>query len=533
MRMAMRGSAARSRVSYSRGGGPAAAVSRGQITSVIQLPAPVGGWNARDPLTAMAVSDAIQLDNLIAGVGGIRSRGGFASHGSGMGGPVESLMVYSPPSAAEKMFAATDTGLWDVTTPGAAVAATAGLSNGRWQHTMFGSAAGSYLFAANGADEVRVYNGTSWSVASITGTGFVSQNVVSVAVHAERLWLVENNAQHVWYLDVSSISGTATKLPLDQFCKSGGYIVAMASWTRDGGSGMDDQAVFITSNGEAIIFSGIDPSSSTTWQRVGTFTIPRPVGRRCYTQAGADLGVISSQGIVPFSSILPLAQSGAAKVAATDKISGAFSTAYNGSSTYFGWQLLEYPKERLMIVNVPIQERGTTHQYVMDTQSGSWCRFTGMNASCWAVMGDRLFFGGLDGNVYEYGSGVTADLGENINVTAISAYTDCGTPNRKMVKMVRPMITGPYGYAPSLAIRADYDLGTVNYVASPSASFGALWDEAEWDIAEWALSVVPRAEWQGVYGEGAVLSVALAAAISDQFQYSAIDLMIETGGTGV
>ncbi|WP_141339701.1 hypothetical protein [Bradyrhizobium sp. USDA 3458] len=524
MRVALAGRSARRTanpfMSLPGGGG-------GVTTSVVKtLRAPIGGWNARDALPAMKPEDAIQLDNFIPDTGGVKVREGYAAHATGLGGAIESLMEYNPPSGSPMLFAATSDKVWDCTTGSVSTMMT-GLGNGRWQHTMFSTAAGHYLVAANGVDLLKNYDGSTWSTPSITGV--LSSDIVNVAVHAQRLWLVPNNSLSVWYLDVSSIAGAATELPLGQFCKLGGYIVAMASWTRDGGNGMDDVAVFITSKGEAVLYSGTDPSSPDTWTQVGAFRIPEPIGRRCVMQAGADLGLITSQGVMPFSSILPLAMGAQPKAAITDKISGAFTAAYDGSKDEFGWQLIQYPKKRLMLVNIPIDERITSHQYVMNTQTGGWCRFKGMNAGCWSLLGDDLYFGGNDGTVYKYG-GVYADNGDDIQAVSISAYSNFGTVQNKSAKMARPMFNGPDGYLPLIAVRADYDLGQVNYLASSLVSAGSFWDEAEWDVAEWALSIVPSARWQSVEAFGSVLSVALAISVSDQFQFNTVDLMFEGGG---
>lgn len=76
--------------------------------------------------------------------------------------------------------------------------------------------------------------------------------------------------------------------------------MAMASWTRDSGNGIEDLAAFITSRGEVHVYSGTDPASADTWQRVGTFKIPEPVGRRCLIKVGGDVGILTTQGLVLF-----------------------------------------------------------------------------------------------------------------------------------------------------------------------------------------------------------------------------------------
>lgn len=52
------------------------------------IPAPIGGWNARDALDAMPPTDAIKLVNWIPRAGFVQSRGGYAVHAAGLGAPV-------------------------------------------------------------------------------------------------------------------------------------------------------------------------------------------------------------------------------------------------------------------------------------------------------------------------------------------------------------------------------------------------------------------------------------------------------------
>lgn len=498
------------------------------LSTTVTIPAPVGGWNARDALTAMAVTDAIQLDNFIPGTGGNTLREGMSVHSTGLGSFIESLMEYSGPSAAPQLFGAVPTAIYDVTAAGAASSSVTGLLNGRWQHVMFTTPAGSYLVCANGADDVQNYDGSSWAAPAITVA--TSSNLINVAVHASRLWFVETNTLKAWYLPVASIAGAAAALDLGPFCRLGGSLLAMASWTRDGGSGMDDVLVFVTTKGEAVIYSGTDPSSASTWTKVGTFRIPEPVGRRCFVQIGADLGIITSSGVLPLSGILPLSSAGVAKAAATDKISNAFAEAYVGSSTAFGWQLIEYPKRQLLFVNVPLVERVEAHQYVMNTQIGAWCRFKGFNAGCWALLGDALYFGGHDGTVYKYG-GTFEDDGEAIGAVSVSAFTDLGNSHSKIFSMARPMLHASAGYIPLVVLKTDFDAeSTTEYAATTSITAGELWDEALWDVAEWAPSTRPSALWQTVQGIGSRVAVVLAVSVTEEVRFNAVDLMYENGG---
>src|SRR5215203_6522113 len=93
----------------------------GTVKSRIKtLPPPIGGWNTRDPLSAMDEADAITLENLIPGANKVTVRFGCDEWVTGIGTYVESLMTYAPPNtSAPHLFAATPTAIYDVTSTGA------------------------------------------------------------------------------------------------------------------------------------------------------------------------------------------------------------------------------------------------------------------------------------------------------------------------------------------------------------------------------------------------------------------------------
>jgi hypothetical protein len=59
----------------------------------------------------------------------------------------------------------------------------------------------------------------------------------------------------------------------------------------------------------------------------------------------------------------------------------------------------------MYIVNVPLTAT-QYEQYVRNTSTGAWCRFTGWNACTFGVFADRLYFGTPDGRL------VLADTGQ-------------------------------------------------------------------------------------------------------------------------
>ncbi len=498
---------------------------RKATAKVVSVPPPINGWNATSDLSAMKPTDAVVLDNYIPGETGVFTRDGYIEHATGLGSAVLALMEYSGPDTT-KLFAATSSAIYNVTSAGAVGAAElSGFANGNWQSAMFATSGGNFMVCANGADAVRVYNGTAWSTPAITGVS--SANLITVTVHMARLWFCQTNTLKVWYLPVSSIAGAAGSLDLGSLCRLGGQIWAMGSWSRDSGAGPEDHAVFVTSRGEVIVYSGTDPSSADTWSIVGVYKVPEPVGRRCLVKIGGDLAILTTQGLLSLSTVLPMAASGQAKQAATERIGGAFALASAAGASLSGWQVVEYAKGQLVIVNVPIAEATTQHQYVLNSYTGKWCRFTGMNAACWGTSGTRLFWGGNSGTVYEY-TGDTDD-GEVIDGVIVTAFQDFGTPRTKQFKRIKPQFFGPAGYQGRVGLRVDYDDSEVTIRANSYEQTGSAWDESDWDVAGWADDSSSQTWWESVTGEGFVGAIVVTTSSALPITYNGAKILFELG----
>jgi hypothetical protein len=287
--------------------------------------------------------------------------------------------------------------------------------------------------------------------------------------------------------------------------------------------------VFVTSNGECAVYAGTDPSSSTSSALVGVYNIPEPIGRRCLINAGADLGILTSQGLVPLSRILGMTAGAAKRVSFTDKISGQFREQYHTTGTLFGWQCIEYPKENLLIVNVPIAERQTQHQYVMNINTGAWCRFTGIDAGCWSLLGDNIYFGGNGAVVYKFGANEHLDNLSRITGLLQSAYSDMGTTRTKRFVRARPMFLAPSGLDPPVTVQVDYDNTTPATSTVLAGTTGTQWDAGQWDTFQWAGGEGPSLRWQGVQGTGRAVSIAFGVSSAEELVYNGVDIGFETG----
>ncbi|MGB0697736.1 MAG: hypothetical protein ACPGOY_18955 [Rhodospirillaceae bacterium] len=491
------------------------------------VPPPVGGWNARDALAEMPASDAVILENWFPGTDSVKLRRGYASHATGLGGAVESLVPYVDTNGNASLFAAAGGAIYDVTNPGSVGAAVvSGMTNNRWQCVQSSNiAATANLIMCNGQDTPRLYDGSTWSTASITGP---SSPPIWCNVHQRRLWLGEQNSLNAYYLGFDAIAGTATPFYLGGIARMGGYIMAMGTWTRDGGDGADDVAVFLTSEGEAIVYQGTDPASN--WSLIGVFRVGRPIGRRCMVKMGADLIMITEDGFVAATTLLALDRSQTEAVAISAKINDAVNQAVRLYGGNFGWEPFVYPKGTQMIFNVP--KSGTeADQYVFNTITRAACKFTNLPALCWGLRGDTAFFGDGAGTVWQFDVGDT-DNGAAVIGDAVQAFSAFRSPGQdkafKRVEVVFKSVADPEA---AVEINTDFEVTTFTAVTTQQATGAALWDDTQWDVGLWGDEQVWKG-WRSVRGHGRYGSLRLRSSTTvGRPEWLVTNWMFTTGGT--
>lgn len=470
------------------------------------IPAPVGGLNARDGFADMHPADATILDNWFPEGNYCRIRNGFTDHASGISGTVLSLMEWAG-GASRKFFASNSSAIYEITTAGAVGAAdVSGLTGGNWQHQNFTTSGGSFLMACNGADDVRSYDGTSWASPAITGV--TPANLINLCAHKKRLWFVEKDTTKAWYLPVDSIAGAATSFQLGSVFRKGGKLRLIGSMSTDSGAGPDDFLCFISSRGEVAVYQGTDPASASTWALVGVYLIGSPISDRALVNAGGDLAVLSEDGIVSLSQMMRLDRAASNKAAITDKINDLFSDAFATYGTLAGWQAVVYPRGHMALFNVPISAT-ESWQYAMNTQTGAWCRFKGMNARCWGLFGEDIYFGGASG-VWQ------ADDGDDDDGADIAADMACawahpgGRGQRKRFTLIRPVIEANGPLTIAVRVNVDYkpELPSLDDAFTTDEEQGSLWGSMIWGTGYWGGPTI-RGDWYATYGDGYAASVRL------------------------
>lgn len=379
------------------------------------------------------------------------------------------------------------------------------LLNNRWQYVQITTSAGQFLSLMNGEDTPLVYDGSTWGTTPAI-TGPTVANLIWNNIHQRRLWFGEIDSLDAWYLPVNNIGGTAVKFPIGGIARLGGYLMAMGTWTRDSGEGMDDVAVFVTSEGEAIVYNGIDPSAATTWKLIGVFRIGKPIGRRCMVKAGTDVIIITQDGFVPLSAILTTDRSQSRLVALSDQIAKVVNDSVRDFKDSFGWQPILYPKGTQLLFNVP-QSNNEYHQYVFNTITGAPCRFIGQNALCWVLLNDNLFFGGLDGKTYKADTGLS-DNGSNVSTDAIQAFSYFGNRgSKKLFKRAELIFASTGNPNASVELNTDFNIKLPTATPQASLSNAAIWGTSLWGVGIWGTDGIIFRGWRGIRGNGRAGSI--------------------------
>lgn len=210
------------------------------------------------------------------------------------------------------------------------------------------------------------------------------------------------------------------------------------------------------------------------------------------------------------------------------KVSKAVQIAVTANPNAFGWQALFYPRGRSLIFNIPNID-GTFDQHVCNTglQSQPWCRFKNMNASCFGLFNDNLYFGGSSGAVYQADHG-SLDAGAPIQAIVQQAWNKLGTAQRKRLAAARPVVQSNASLTYNFRVGFDYtDPNIPIPVATPQN--GTKWDVSPWDTSPWSVedNVDPR--WHIAGGSGTAVGWGIAIASTATTQWLRTDLRFEGG----
>lgn len=495
------------------------------IARSVTLPAPVGGLNTKDPIDLMPATDAYVLKNIFPSTADVRLRKGYVVHQEGLGGAVETLAEYSA-AANRKLLAGAAGNIWDVTTFGGAPSSLkSGITENKWQTRNFND----YMIFVNGTDQPLKFDGTVITDAVYTGITD-DADLITVDVYKSRLYFVEKDSGSIWYGGVNAVQGALTEFDVQSILRYGGQLEFVGSFTRDTGVGIQDLLVIISNMGEVLLYEGDNPSDAS-WNLVGRVYLSKPLGRRAFTNYGADIFIITDSGVVSLNQVIQTGQ-----VVEEGKLSNKISQVYldaaiaNGAA--WGWQGQVYPRGNFYLVNFP-KRVGFYNQFVMSLQTGAWTVFDGLNAYSWSLLNEKLYFGDGSGNIFLADTGFS-DNGDQIEWELRSAFNymeDRATSKR--FNMARPITAVSGETVIKIFITVDFDEDILDIPYQDDSDIeGAEWNTAVWDVDYWSYPLtIKNISWQSIIGIGRSMSYVMRGRFSRiTFSLTAVNANFETGG---
>lgn len=515
-------------------------VQRSGTAQIVSLPGPVGGWNTRDAVDSMPAEDAIQLDNLFPAVGKVELRGGYEDYvSSGIGADNVETLGTLVVGSTEHFWCATDNSIYEITNGGSPADRTgaATITVDRWQHTVFADSSAPTaptLLLVNGTDAPLKWTGSGNVAAWVpTGPGTIA-NLIGVHVFKNRVYAWEKNSRDFWYGELGQIPGAMTRFPLSGIRGAQGNLLFMATWTRDGGAGPDDYAVFVTDAGSVIVYQGTWPGGGTaTWSLVGVYQIPRPLGIRAWANVLGDLLIATDSDYVFLSEAI---QRAGLTTEAT-KLAGAMASASAQYRSNYGWEIVVHPRGNKILCNVPLETNAQYQQHVINIQTRAACRFTGWPMRTFAVFNGNLYGGG-SGKVFRLDEGRVDDATTTaaaIQVRAKTAFTDVGAPGiQKRVTAVRPLLRVSETLTATYTLAVDFQDRDGAVVSSAgSAPSSPAWDDPLWDAAFWSTETqaTTQRRWRMLGGRGSDFSVGLVTNVKNQaLEWLSTDYLLERAG---
>lgn len=503
--------------------------------------APRGGWVTSQNLVQSPPGTAQVLENWRPTTTGISLRGGSRTHATINSTGVISLLAYNP-TGSQKLFAADATSIYDITTVAdplvPPVADVTGQTSGYYAYVNFVTAGGSFLTAVNGTDAALLYDGTVWIPAAITGV--TTSTLSHVWVYRNREFFVQDSSLSAWYLPVNSIAGAALEISLYGIFKKGGKLLFGSTWSLGQTTGLDDNCVFVTDQGEAAIYSG-DPDDLTSWMLVGVYDLSNPLGKRGTMRAGGDLVIATEEGMVPISAAISKDAAVLSLAAISKNIEPDWRAAALDRNS-LPWEIVKWPEQRYAVVSLPItSDDQEAICFVVNTETGAWCKYTGWNTQCMDLLDNQLYFGTVDGTIK------LAEVGGSDDGQPIY-YTYIGNPDpiTKNIAGIKNMHQARVTFRSATTFNSQVTFSTNYSVTVPSPPNAAAdaasneWDSGLWDVALWD-QAAPAAsigtKWISIGRSGYVFQpiVQITGALSQlpRTELVQIDAMLESGSVVV
>ena len=490
-------------------------------------PPPVGGLNLRDNPLSLRQDEARLLNNWIAYPDKLVTRQGTSLYAP-TPSEAKAIMAYNTGTTAQ-LFAASDTEVRTIS-PGTSALAFS-CTNADWQGFNFAAGGANYLYALNGVDGPRLYNGTTWQAvtavsAPIAITGISPLDIISGTPYNERLFFLKSLQKSFYYLPVGQVGGALVEFPVGRYLARGGYLMAISTVSIDGGDGLDDYLIVASSEGEVLLYQGTDPSDSTRWRMRGSYFVGKPLNKHAFQPYGTETMYLCEAGLFSMPNALQQVSTGRA-LAVTDKVEPALSAFLNLYGPGNRWRVAYNPKIPCLLVNIPVSGG---YQFVQQARGGRWSSFTGWPINDMIYAGGAFYFAGPAG-VYRAFDG-SQDLTVPITcraMTAPRAYAGGGSLTEITGLRPRFLYASPFTYG--VGVVEELQELVPDFIYGVASVNALIWNQGNWNQSVWAGGLQQELEWTTpqTYPSDHVAVAMQVATGSGQVQWLGVDAAFVAG----
>lgn len=280
-------------------------------------------------------------------------------------------------------------------------------------------------------DDTQAVNIVDWDV-----TGTTSKIYDWIALLNAQVVVGFGNDLVAHYLPVGYIQGELKAFDIGSSAgtpKKGGSIIGGFNISRDSGESLNAYIGFITSNGEAIVYTGNDLDDPTNIAFNGIYQTGIPLGKTPFINWSGDLIIMTNKGFISAHSIFANGENQSGQYIFSQLINTWLleqSAKFGKESGFYG---IVVPQEDFVLFNIP-QGDDRFVQVCMNITSGKWSLFNNINAYDMCVFGGSLYFAKSDG-VYIYDDNSELD-DEFIPLEIWTSYNNCGSDFLKRINML-------------------------------------------------------------------------------------------------
>jgi hypothetical protein len=463
-----------------------------QKLQTLTIPAPTRGLVLNENESYMQPGAALVLDNWLPTMKGCKIRGGHILW-STLPETTPVISMFNFVGANQQMFAGNQTKLYNVTGSSPSLIAS-GQTSGNYVASQLANQSGEHMLVCNeGGDYVLHYDGTTWTkfngsqinadpAITPAPTCINGHNLTYVWKYRNRFFFIEGGTMNAWYLPTNAFQGRILQIPLAGATTKGGHLVCGFTWSLDAGDGIDDKCVFYTSEGEAIIFTGSDPSTATNWRQEGRYAVSKILGMNAHQAIGGDVLLATVDGMIPISSAISKDPSQLELASVTRAIKPMWRREVDRKRAQ-AWTMFKWDEFGAMFVAWPGGTPGDYTTGVVNIATGAWARITGWDAMCFGRLGANMFFGTQAGTIMQTErSG--KDNGAPYVATLVGGWEMFSSQASTIVwRQARAQFSTRSGgqFYPQISACTDYVINVpIAPTATPDPGTLDVWDQGVW-----------------------------------------------------